>query len=199
MRLVKTPLIAGMLVGSVIAAKDHLPCWSSIAFIEAPLLFLAGLMAGIRLPDIDLVLPGFRHRSGITHSFLMAFFFWLMGWYAIAAGLALGVGMHLASDMQPKAWTGGALIKFPMLGSIGLISPLWILANILGCAFVWLEVMSVSTVPDRQLMLMVSLFGVLWYFTREEKKPVLPMMSLGFSLLLIHAVREGIVSFGHLI
>ena len=199
MRLVKTPLIAGMLVGSVIAAKDHLPFWSSIAFVEAPLLFLAGQMAGIRLPDIDLVLPGFRHRSGITHSFLVPLIFWLMGWHAIAAGLALGTGMHMASDLQPKAWTGGALIKFPMLGSIGLMSPLWILANIIGCAFIWLDAITISTMLDQQLMLMVSLFGVLWYFTREEKKPILPMMSLGFSLLLVHAVREGVISFGSLI
>ena len=199
MRLVKTPLIAGMLVGSVIAAKDHLPFWSAIAFVEAPLLFLAGLMAGIRLPDIDLVLPGFSHRSGITHSFLIPLLFWLMGWHFIAAGLSLGTGMHLASDLQPKSWTGGALIKFPMLGSIGLMSPLWILANILGCAFIWLDAMSLSMVPDLQLMLMVSLFGALWYFTREEKKPVLPMMSLGFSLLLVHSVREGVISMGNLI
>ena len=199
MRLVKTPLIAGMLVGSVIAAKDHLPFWSAIAFLEAPLFFLAGLMAGIRLPDIDLVLPGFRHRSGITHSFLAPIIFWAMGWSAIAAGLALGVGMHMASDLQPKSWTGGALIKFPMLGSIGLMSPLWILANILGCAFVWLDVMSISVILDRQLMLIVSLFGALWYFTREEKKPILPMLSLGFCVLLIHAIREGIVSLGSLV
>ena len=194
MRLVKTPLIACMLVGSVIAAKDHLPFWSSISFMEASLLFLAGLMAGIRLPDIDLVLPGFSHRSGITHSCVAPLIFWMSGLPAIAAGLALGVGMHMASDLQPKSWVGGALIKFPMLGSIGLMSPLWILAHILGCAFIWLDVMSVSGVLDRQLMFMVSLLGALWYFTREEKKPILPMLSLGFSLLLVHATREGILS-----
>ena len=186
-------------MGSVIAARDHLPFWTSISFMEAPLFFLAGMMAGIRLPDIDLVLPGFSHRSGITHSFLAPLIFWLMGWHFIAAGLALGVGMHMASDLQPKAWTGGALIKFPMLGNIGLMSPLWILTNILGCAYIWLDVMSLSASLNLQLMLMVSLIGALWYFTREEKKPILPMMSLGFSLLLVHSLREGIITLGNLI
>lgn len=199
MRLIYTPLTAVMLAGSVIAARDYLPFWSSLQFLETSLFFLAGLMAGIRLPDIDLVLPGFKHRSGITHSCLFPLTAFGLQWYGVAAGLALGIGMHMASDLQPKSWTGGALIKFPMLGNIGLLSPLWIFAHIIGCAFIWLDVMANSSGIDTQLMLIVSLFGALWYFTREEKKPMLPMMSLGCSLLLVHSVREGIISLGLLV
>ena len=194
MRLIKAPLLAGLLVAAVLGAKENFPYWSSIAFLENSMLFLAGMIAGVRLPDLDLVLPGFSHRSGITHSCLIPF---LCLWFfmaPVAAGLALGMALHMASDVQPKAWTGGAIIKFPLIGGIGLLSPVWLIANVVGCSAVLMEVLTQFLLQDRQLVLLVSLFCSGWYFVQEEKKPLLPLMTMAFSLLLVHSVRGGTLS-----
>ena len=196
MRLIREPLLAGLLVAAVVGAKTYFPYWSAVAFLESSLLFLAGVIAGVRLPDSDLVLPGFSHRSGITHSCLLPVICWLFWLSPVAGGLALGMALHMASDVQPKAWTGGAIIKFPLIGGIGLLSPVWLIVNIVGCAAVLMEILAQSTQSDRQLMLLVSLFYSGWYFIQEEKKPLLPLMTLGFSLLLVHSMRGGTLSIG---
>ncbi|OED51024.1 hypothetical protein ACH42_00150 [Endozoicomonas sp. (ex Bugula neritina AB1)] len=194
MRLITAPLQGCLLVAAVIVGKKYFPYWSSVSFLENSLLFLAGMIAGVRLPDLDLVLPGFSHRSGITHSCLVPVLCWQFFLLPVAGGLALGMALHMASDVQPKAWTGGAIIKFPFLGGIGLLSPVWLIASVVGCVAILLEALSNSTLADRQLMLLTSLFFSGWYFVREEKKPLLPLMTMAFSLLLIHAVRDGSIS-----
>ena len=162
--------------------------------MEDILFFLAGLIVGIRLPDLDLLMPGLSHRSGITHSCIPALVVWAFGFSPMAAGLALGIAFHLSSDLQPKAWTGGALIKFPLLGSIGMLSPIWLIANVTGCLSIFMEVVSDEPVDARLVILALCLSGAGWYFLREEKRPLLPLMTLGFAILLVHAVRGGTLS-----
>lgn len=195
MKLISAPLVACLMVGSVVVAKQYFPGWASVAFLEGSVFFLSGLIAGVRLPDLDLILPGFSHRSGISHSCLPAALLWLGGWYPIAAGLALGIALHLSSDLQPRAWTGGALIKFPIIGSIGLLSPLWLIVNILGCLVILMDVMSADmakvSMNTRHITMVIGAAGGLWYFCQEEKRPLLPLITLGFGMLLVHAIRGG--------
>ena len=194
MRLIKTPLVACVMVAAVMGAKAYFPYWSSVAFLEHSLLFLAGFIAGVRLPDLDLVMPGLTHRSGITHACLIPLLCWWFFFGSLAGGLALGMALHMASDVQPKAWTGGALIRFPFLGNIGMLSPFWLIANVIGCSAILLEMMAMTSRLDRQMILVICIFCTAWYFLKEEKKPMLPLMTMGFSLLLVYSVRNGLLS-----
>ncbi|WP_257264291.1 hypothetical protein [Endozoicomonas sp. ONNA2] len=186
--------MAVLLAGMVLAVREFCPFWLTMAFMEETLFFLAGLIAGIRLPDLDLTIPGLSHRSAITHSCLPALVVSASGFSAIAAGLALGIAFHLSSDLQPKAWTGGALIKLPLLGSIGMLSPIWLIANVIGCLAIFMEVVADEPADARLMILALCLTGAGWYFLREEKRPLLPLMALGFAILLVHAVRGGTLS-----
>ncbi|KEQ19562.1 hypothetical protein [Endozoicomonas numazuensis] len=195
MRHITSPLAGCLLAASVLAGRHYFPeYFQVIARFESALLFLAGLIAGIRLPDIDLALPGFSHRSGITHSCLLAVLPLMFNLPFIAGGLALGIALHLSSDIQPKSWSGGALIKFPILGSIGMFSPLWILLNIVGCFVVLFHTLPQEHETGRWAILAVMLTGGGWYFLNEEKKRLFPLMTLAFSLLLVHQYRSGQLS-----
>lgn len=191
MKLYVMPLLACLLAASVLAARVFCPFWSAMAFWEEIIFFLCGLMVGVRLPDFDFLLPGLSHRSGVTHSCLPALLTMFSGAQAVAAGLAVGIALHLSSDMQPRAWSGGALIKLPLLGSIGLLSPLWLMANVIACLAIFMEVLASEPVDARQVITLLCLAGACWYFWREEKRPLLPLMALGFAGLLVHAVRGG--------
>ena len=73
---------------------------------------------GTTLPDCDLAL-GLGHRSGLTHSVLpVAACAWARRWRAVAAGLALGIALHLAADVLPNAMRGFALVKLPGVGAL---------------------------------------------------------------------------------
>ena len=191
MRLISAPLAGCLLAAMVFAARTHFSEWHQAAFLEEALLFMSGFLVGVRLPDFDLLLPGFSHRSAMTHSCLAAYIAQLLGYPAIAGGLALGIALHLSSDLQPKAWTGGALIKLPVMGSIGMLSPLWLIVNIVGCLAVLLTTMEMEPKADRLAVLAVILLGGGWYFHQEEKKRLLPLVTLAFSLLLVHTLRDG--------
>lgn len=76
-------------------------------------------VAGLTLPDIDAAI-GLGHRSGLTHSMLPALpALFRRHWHPLAAGLAIGLGLHLAADAFPNAMTGYATVKLPFAGGIG--------------------------------------------------------------------------------
>lgn len=80
---------------------------------------LLAAWAWTRLPDLDLVL-GLGHRSGFTHSLAPAGIAALgRRWWPLAAGVALGLGLHLSADLFPNAMRGYATVKLPGMGSIG--------------------------------------------------------------------------------
>lgn len=91
---------------------------------------LLAAWAATTLPDYDMVL-GLGHRSGLTHSVLpVAIASVRRRWWAVAAGLALGLGLHLSADLFPNAMRGFATVKLPGVGSIGPdASYLWIAVN----------------------------------------------------------------------
>jgi len=86
--------------------------------------------AATTLPDLDMAL-GLGHRSGLTHSVLPAGLACLSRkGRAVAAGLALGIGLHLSADLFPNAMRGFATVKLPLAGSIGAeASYLWFAVN----------------------------------------------------------------------
>ncbi|MCG7349185.1 hypothetical protein [Sphingomonas sp. ACRSK] len=94
---------------------------------------LLACLSGTTLPDLDLSL-GLVHRSILTHGPLLPALL-LLGpprWRPAAAGLALGIGLHVAADTFPNAMTGYATVKLPLAGSIGATaSYLWLAANAL--------------------------------------------------------------------
>ncbi|MDB5695044.1 MAG: hypothetical protein JWN21_587 [Sphingomonas bacterium] len=102
----------------------------------AALAILAAAWAGTTLPDLDLYL-GIGHRSGLTHSVLpAALACWHRRGFAVAAGLALGIGLHLSADLFPNAMRGFATVKLPGAGSIGPDASYWWFAINAGVALV---------------------------------------------------------------
>lgn len=94
---------------------------------------LLAAAAGTRLPDLDTPLR-LGHRSALIHSVLPALVAMLdVRTWPIAAGLGLGIGLHLAADLFPGSMRGYATIKLPLGGSIGVWpSYLWIAAHAAG-------------------------------------------------------------------
>ncbi|NJC35192.1 hypothetical protein GGR88_002706 [Sphingomonas jejuensis] len=109
-------------------------CLAAVAARHWPPAAMAAVIlatvAGLDLPDIDAAV-GLPHRSGLTHSLLPAMPALLRRrWHPVAAGLAIGLGMHLAADSFPNAMTGYATVKLPLAGGIGAAgSYLWLGLN----------------------------------------------------------------------
>ena len=194
MRLIIAPLLGFALTMTVFLAELSFSYWNLVAQWKEPLLFLGGLMMGVRWPDWDFLIPGLKHRSGITHSFLLPLVVYWLALPATAAGLALGIALHLSSDIQPKAWSGGALIKLPFIGSIGSkLSPVWLFACIVGCMVIMAAALEIEPEFSRITMLMLTSAGVFWYFSHEEKKRLLPLGTLAVSSVLAFSMRIGSV------
>lgn len=122
--------------------------------------------AGLTLPDIDQWLP-LAHRSALTHSVLPVLLVLRAG-PGVAAGVALGMGFHLAADCFPASMVGYATVKLPFAGSIGS-----------GWSYVWLGVQSIAC----------SLWGT-WSLAREEP----PAWALG---VLAVSAAMGVVYLWH--
>lgn len=106
---------------------------------------MAGI-AGTTLPDLDLLLP-VGHRSALTHSLLpIALALFAAHWRPVAAGLAIGIGLHLAADSFPNAMRGYATVKLPGVGSIGATA-----------SYVWLGVQAVVASVAGAVLLAASL------------------------------------------
>ena len=119
--------------------------WALVLPYLAPFFqVLIGLAIGTTAPDIDLAPPlPIRHRSFWTHGPLLPLgvvyivTVWRPGWWPLFWSVfLLGLVVHLAADMRPVSWQGGALIKlFPLRGSFGpFFSWLWITAGMLTAA-----------------------------------------------------------------
>lgn len=140
------------------------------ALIAAPAL-LACVVAGLTLPDIDQPLP-LDHRSALTHGIFPAVVLAALRWArAAAAGLALGIGLHLAADLFPNAMIGYATVAVPFSGRLDAgQSYLWLGGNALACAVVGLWLLHRS-VPHTRLkvgaLIGTALIG-LWYLPRVD-------------------------------
>jgi len=113
---IRVGLLASLLwLVAAIALADRSPR----PWVQALAVVSAGV-AGTTLPDLDLLLP-LGHRSGLTHSLLpLALALLARAWRPVMAGLAIGIGLHLAADTFPNAMRGYATVKLPGLGSLGV-------------------------------------------------------------------------------
>lgn len=133
-------------------------------------------LAGTTLPDLDLVL-GLGHRSGLTHSVLpLLIALARPGWWPIAIGVALGIGLHLSADVFPNAMRGFATVKLPGEGSIGArASYLWLAVNALAAlAAGALLLVGLTTRALAALVLaIVGLIGIGYLFLTDGGWPAL--------------------------
>jgi hypothetical protein len=119
-----------LLLAAALAAIAARYSWVSALAI------VAATWAGTTLPDLDLQL-GIGHRSGLTHSILpAALACWHRRGLTVAAGLALGIGLHLSADLFPNAMRGFATVKLPGAGSVGPEASYWWFAINAGIALI---------------------------------------------------------------
>ena len=113
----------------------------TLALAVALACFGAGAWLGGWFPDIDLKIRYLRHRSILTHGFIMpALMLLVVGaarnervdWFI--AGFATGVAAHLAFDLFPESWRGYAMISAPIFGSLSRrASKAWIALSAFAC------------------------------------------------------------------
>ena len=110
-------------------------------------LVLTGGAIGSFAPDIDQAIPYLVHRSGLTHSILPALLLWHFFGRHLAAGTLIGIAVALSDDLFPRSYQGFALIHFPFLGRIGLLTIPWLWLNVALC-FVVLHRLSSPSPAD---------------------------------------------------
>ena len=129
---------------------------------------LLAAWAGTTLPDIDMA-AGLGHRSGLTHSILPAAIAcaWRR-WWAVAAGLALGTGLHMSADLFPESMRGFATVKLPGFGSIGWqASYLWFGINAAAALALGAWLLGKATGPRVALGVLAAtaLLGIAYLFS----------------------------------
>jgi hypothetical protein len=146
--------------------------WPGASLVAVPV----AALAGTTLPDLDLTL-GLGHRSGLTHSVLpVALVAARPRWWPVAAGLALGVGLHLSADCFPNAMRGYATVKLPRLRSIGAgWSYLWLGLNaVLSLAIgAWLVRQEASARATLAVLAGVAVVGVGYLWVTDGGWPAL--------------------------
>ena len=158
-------------LAAIIALINYFPI--PVPIIEQLLLpltsFGLALLLGLQFPDIDLYTPGLKHRSALTHSALLPWLLTLVNYPAVLAGLAMGMAIHILADVFPKAWVGGALVKMPFFGSLGKLSPFWLMLNCLICFAMALNFTLNQDDWVKIGSLAMSITLMLWYMIRKER------------------------------
>lgn len=112
----------------------------SATFIHGDILKLSTVLlsgvVGLAFPDIDLrLLSVLHHRSVVTHNVFVPMLLLSAknpDLRLAAAGLILGVSVHLAADALSRPMGFGRVwLPFPFKLSLGAFSPLWLAANAL--------------------------------------------------------------------
>ncbi len=151
--------------------------WPPAALAAVPV----AALGGTTLPDLDLLL-GIGHRSGLTHSILLpAIVAASPRWRPVAAGVALGVGLHLSADCFPNGMRGFATVKWPRLdpigaGSIGAWwSYLWLAGNAAASLALgaWLLAREASWAATVAVLGIVAVLGVGYLWVTDGGWPAL--------------------------
>jgi hypothetical protein len=184
-KLLKTILIAiGILTIAKFIVKHNNQ--EAVYYLAIVLEVIAGVIIGVVIPDIDIIIPKLHHRSAITHSCLPILAFIALDLHTFNSGLALGVALHLSSDVQSKKWYGTALIKIPVFGSIGMLTPAWLLLQIILCLEIYFYLLSNIQQPYNIITCIVAFLCCLCYFYRTDDKPLFPLLSFSFCALLLY-------------
>lgn len=141
-----------------------------------------GCVGGTTLPDIDFWLP-FGHRSALTHSLIpvLVALAWPR-WWPVAAGLALGVGLHLGADAFPNAMRGYALVKVPLAGALSPgESRAWLGAQALGglALGAWLAAARLPRGWAAAALAACAAVGATYWFTTDGGWPPLAIAGGG--------------------
>ena len=104
---------------------------------------LLGLAFGERFPDIDQRTTLLLHRSILTHGLLLPLLLFVVAsriqWMPLrwlSMGVCLGVAVHLAFDLFPRAWIGFALVSIPVYGWMPApVSWIWIAGSMVACTY----------------------------------------------------------------
>lgn len=146
--------------------------WAPLALLTVPV----AALSGTTLPDLDMAL-GLGHRSGLTHSLLLpALLATRPRWWPVAAGLALGVGLHLSADCFPNGMRGFATVKLPGAGSFGAgWSYGWLGLNALACLGLgaWLLARQASATATGIVLGAVAVLGVGYLWVTDGGWPAL--------------------------
>jgi hypothetical protein len=150
--------------------------WPGASLVAVPV----AALAGTTLPDLDLAL-GLGHRSGLTHSVLpVAVAAIRPRWWPVAAGLALGIGLHLSADCFPNAMRGYATVKLPVVRSIGAgWSYGWLAANAVACLSVgaWLVRREASVRATLMVLAAVAVVGIAYLWATDGGWPALAVFT----------------------
>jgi len=155
--------------------------------ILLPVAVPVAALAGTTLPDLDMAL-GLSHRSGLTHSVLPVILLASQRrWRPVAAGLALGIGLHLSADVFPNAMRGFATVKLPGMGSIGRGgSWTWLAGNALAALAIGTMLLCrIATVRMTAAVLaIVAVIGTAYLFVTDGGWPALLVYgSTGWALV----------------
>jgi hypothetical protein len=154
--------------------------------------FAIGAWLGSQFPDIDrFQFFRLRHRSGVTHSFLLPSLLLLGGlltqvqwadWFT--AGFASGVALHLAFDLFPGKWRGFALIDVPKWGRCTkTVSVIWLFTGLFLCVIISLSI--ILALGPAGIITYVATLGALYLYGIVAKKehfaagPLLTILTLG--------------------
>ncbi|MCY4116272.1 MAG: hypothetical protein OXF55_05175 [Caldilineaceae bacterium] len=169
---------------------------NTLAQVVNVVCFAVGAWLGSWFPDIDrIAVLRLRHRSTVTHGCAAPALAIVAGHVAanewagwVAAGFAVGVGLHLAFDLFPGKWRGFALVDVPRLGRCTkTVSVAWLFANVFVCA--GLAVWTVPALDTFSFVACVAVLGVLYFYGVFKKSehfaagPLLTLLSLGADAL----------------
>ncbi|KQU53041.1 hypothetical protein ASG67_09335 [Sphingomonas sp. Leaf339] len=154
---------------TLVALADR---WPPLALCAVPM----AALAGTTLPDLDMTL-GLGHRSGLTHGVLPVLIaLWSPRWRPVAAGLALGIGLHLSADVFPNGMRGFATVKLPGVGSIGRNgSWAWLAVNAVAALAIGALLVRrmASTGMTLAILIVVAVIGVAYLFVTDGGWPAL--------------------------
>lgn len=161
---------------------------------------MVGLMIGMKIADIDFILPLTKHRSFLTHGFIFPLTLFalttefgqnlleqtlsneisstfekanVVGYFV--SGFCLTYAIHLVFDMYPKKWHGIAKIHTPIGRMPGLLSWLWLGLGAIGSLYVIFVLLE----SDLEWML-AGTFMLFIFFevSKKEKSTWLPLLTL---------------------
>ncbi len=150
--------------------------------------FAVGAWLGSWFPDIDQKIRYLRHRSVVTHGFVMPALLLIglgvtrldrVDWFI--AGFSVGIAVHLAFDLFPESWRGYALITLPGFGAMSkTVAKLWLALSVFACLSI-----AVILAPGRTGIICygVAMFLLYAYGVISQKErfagPLLALVTLG--------------------